>query len=163
MIARVVRWPQTLHVKATRIRRRGDLVKSDHGKVDTRSIPESRSDPAGDDGPSIPDPVVHPLTFAALRTSPIAASYKSPNSRLMKFAAQLFDQITDPTISTRDNESYLRKRMISEDWDELEIGIAVAVAVSAAAVSIIYGINNTTIRSEKSDGGRGEERERERC
>lgn len=130
-------------------------MKSDHGKVDTRSIPESRPDPAGDDGPSIPDPVVHPLTLAALRTSPIAASYKSPNSRLIKFAAQLFDQITEPTISTQYNESYLRKRMISEDWDELEIGIAVAVA----AVSIIY----ITIRSEKSDGVRGEERERERC
>lgn len=49
-------------------------MKSDHGKVDTRSVPGSGSEPAGMDGPSMPDPVVHPLTLAALKTKPIAAS-----------------------------------------------------------------------------------------
>lgn len=56
------------------MRRRGDLVKSDQGKVDIRSVPDSESEPAGTDGPSIPDPVVQPLTLAALNTNPIAAS-----------------------------------------------------------------------------------------
>lgn len=73
-MARVVRCPQTLQVKATRIRRRGDFVKRDQGNVEIRSVPDSDSEPAGTDGPSMPDPVVHPLTFAALRTNPIAAS-----------------------------------------------------------------------------------------
>lgn len=81
-MARVVRCPQTLQVKATSIRRRGDLVKSDQGKVDTCSIPVSGFEPAGTDGPSIPDPVVHPRTFAALRTNPIAASWEMIGTRL---------------------------------------------------------------------------------
>lgn len=72
-MARVVRWPHTLHVKATRILRRGDLVKRDHGKVDTIWLVES--DSAGVGGPSIPDPVVQPRPVAALSTNPIAASY----------------------------------------------------------------------------------------
>ncbi|KAL0366000.1 UNVERIFIED_CONTAM: hypothetical protein Sradi_3490100 [Sesamum radiatum] len=59
----------------------GDLVKSDHGKVDTRSVPGSGSEPAGMDGPSMPDPVVHPRTLAALKTNPIAASWKVNNLR----------------------------------------------------------------------------------
>jgi hypothetical protein len=75
----VVLWPQTLQVKATRIRLRGDLVKRDHGKVEILSVPEPLSAPAGTDGPSIPDPVVQPLTDAALKTNPIAAFYSFPN------------------------------------------------------------------------------------
>lgn len=73
-MARVVRWPQTLQVKATRIRRRGDLVNRDQGNVEICSVPDSDSEPAGTDGPSMPEPVVHPLTLAALKTNPIAAS-----------------------------------------------------------------------------------------
>jgi hypothetical protein len=69
-MARVVRCPHTLQVKATRILRRGDLVKSDHGSVDTSGRPA----PPAVGGPSIPDPVVQPLPVAALITSPIAAS-----------------------------------------------------------------------------------------
>lgn len=74
-MARVVRWPQTLQVKATRIRLRGDLVKRDQGKVEIWSVLDSESEPAGTGGPSIPEPVVQPLTLAALRTKPIAASW----------------------------------------------------------------------------------------
>lgn len=74
-MARVVLWPQTLQVKATRIRLRGDLVKRDHGKVETLSLLDPSSAPAGADGPSMPEPVVQPRTDAALRTNPIAASW----------------------------------------------------------------------------------------
>jgi len=45
-------------------------VNNDHGNVETVSV----SVLAGRDGPSIPEPVVHPLTEAALNTSPIASS-----------------------------------------------------------------------------------------
>lgn len=72
-MARVVLCPQTLQVKATRIRLRGDFVNSDQGNVETVST----SALAGRDGPSIPEPVVHPLTDAALKTNPMASSYKS--------------------------------------------------------------------------------------
>lgn len=50
-------------------------MKSDHGKVEILSVPDWPSLPtAGTGGPSIPEPVVHPLPVAALNTSPIAAS-----------------------------------------------------------------------------------------
>lgn len=73
-MARVVLCPQTLQVKATRIRLRGDFVNSDQGNVETVSASSAL---AGRDGPSIPEPVVHPLTDAALKTNPMASSYKS--------------------------------------------------------------------------------------
>jgi len=64
-----------VQVKAMSILRLGDLVKSDHGKVEIFSFPDWPSFPtAGTGGPSIPEPVVHPLPVAALNTSPIAAS-----------------------------------------------------------------------------------------
>lgn len=72
-MARVVRWLQMVQVKATSILLLGDLVKRDHGKVEM--FPDSLPLPtAGTEGPSIPEPVVHPLPTAALSTSPIAAS-----------------------------------------------------------------------------------------
>jgi len=65
-----------LQVKATRILRRGDLVNRDHGKVETFSETELVSVPAGLEGPSIPEPVVHPLPAAAFSTNPIATSFE---------------------------------------------------------------------------------------
>ena len=72
-MALVVRCPHTLQVKATRIRRRGDFVKSDQGSVDTSGL---SAPPAllAVGGPSMPDPVVQPLPVAALTTIPMAAS-----------------------------------------------------------------------------------------
>ena len=53
-------------------------MKRDHGKVEMFPVPDSPSQPtAGTEGPSIPDPVVHPLPAAALSTNPIAASLES--------------------------------------------------------------------------------------
>ena len=75
-MALVVRWPHTLQLKATSILRRGDLVNKDHGKVE---ILQFSAVVSGIGGPSIPDPVVHPPPVAALRTIPIAASYKGLN------------------------------------------------------------------------------------
>ncbi|RDX64901.1 hypothetical protein CR513_56489, partial [Mucuna pruriens] len=70
-----VRWRQMVQVKATSILLLGDFVKRDHGKVEMFPVPDSLSLPtAGTEGPSIPEPVVHPLPAAALSTSPIAAS-----------------------------------------------------------------------------------------
>jgi len=64
-----------VQVKATSILLLGDFVKRDHGKVEMFPVPDSLSLPtAGTEGPSIPEPVVHPLPVAALSTSPIAAS-----------------------------------------------------------------------------------------
>lgn len=48
-------------------------MNSDHGNVEIVSA----SAFAGRDGPSIPEPVVQPLTEAALKTNPMASSYKS--------------------------------------------------------------------------------------
>ena len=72
-MARVVRWVQSLQVNAISILRRGDLVNRDHGKVDIFAVLDPAS-PTGSGGPSIPEPVVHPLPAAALRTKPMAAS-----------------------------------------------------------------------------------------
>jgi hypothetical protein len=64
-----------VQVKAMSILLLGDFVKSDHGKVEIFPVPDWSSLPtAGTGGPSIPEPVVHPLPVAALKTNPIAAS-----------------------------------------------------------------------------------------
>jgi hypothetical protein len=77
-MALVVRCPHTLQVKATRIRRRGDLVNSDQGSVDTCG-PSDPPPLLASGGPSIPDPVVQPLPVAAPSTNPIAASCRGPS------------------------------------------------------------------------------------
>lgn len=74
LIARVVRCPHMLHVNATSILRRGDFVNRDHGNVETCSVLDLVLTSAGTEGPSNPEPVVHPLPAAAFSTNPIAAS-----------------------------------------------------------------------------------------
>lgn len=107
-MALVVLWPQTLQVKATRIRLRGDFVNSDQGNVDT----VSESAFAGRDGPSIPEPVVQPLTEAALNTNPMASSYDSE-----------FHQIY---LENQQSEFQKKKRWKRErdlHWREFDFGI----------------------------------------
>lgn len=72
-MARVVRWLQMLQVNAISILRLGDFVKRDQGKVEIFAVLDSAS-PADSGGPSIPEPVVHPLPVTALNTKPIAVS-----------------------------------------------------------------------------------------
>lgn len=137
-MARVVRWPQTLQVKATRIRRRGDLVKRDQGNVEICSVPDSDSEPAGTDGPSMPDPVVHPLTLAALKTNPIAASLERV-LRLM-IGTRLLDSLLESELRSGSFPLFLgevekrRSRREEEPFDlEEKIGREVTVGIVVRA------------------------------
>jgi hypothetical protein len=72
-MARVVRCPHRLQVNATRMRLLGDCCRI---PVDMSERPPSLPAPSMEhDGPSSPEPVVHPVPVpAALSTNPIAAS-----------------------------------------------------------------------------------------
>lgn len=125
-MARVVRWPQTLQVKATSIRRLGDLVKRDQGKVETVQSGDSRS--AGMEGPSIPDPVVHPLPAAAFRTRPIAASYQEhtnqPNNQMKPESNEKEGEGLDDYLGERGNGG-----AVVEEGDEIgALGVGVEIS-----------------------------------
>lgn len=118
-MARVVRWPQTLQVKATRIRRRGDLVKRDQGNVEICSVPDSESEPVETDGPSMPDPVVHPLTLAALKTKPIAASCSiKSNQQTEKHTKYIHIHILIVIHKKYRQNTHLRESTTAEDRDK---------------------------------------------
>lgn len=60
-------------------------MKRDHGKVETFSVLDLASLPSGTGGPSIPEPVVHPLPAAALSANPIAASFERGERERLRF------------------------------------------------------------------------------
>lgn len=157
-MARVVRWPQMLQVNATRIRRRGDFVNKDHGKVDTC---ESDSEFSGADGPFKPEPVVQPLTFTELNTNPIAASLESVC--LLRIGTASLDSLLESDRSSDSLPLFLgeveNRRSLLEEKSlergvktEREEGGAVAMVRVEVRVSIGWCIDRRRIQNGIRNG-----------
>lgn len=119
-------------------------MKRDQGKVETFSIPDFSSAPAGTGGPSMPESVVQPLTDAALSTNPIAASLDRIGTMLDSLASDwrsdlllscFLEEVENRRNLLRDDESLVLREKIGREEDEDETIVAEEARVSMASVT----------------------------